>query len=99
VTEPPRKPHPIALAMEWVAKITTVSLEMFLPAVAGGYVDRRFGTNYWALIGVVVGMTVGLWHLLQMTKVKPKADGKRDKSQRAEDESDDEGMTGGRPGK
>ena len=70
VTEQPRKPHPIALAMEWVAKITTVALEMFLPAVAGGWLDRQLGTNYWALIGVVLGVTVGLWHLLQMTKVK-----------------------------
>ena len=94
MTEPPRKPHPIALAMEWVAKITTVALEMFLPAVAGGWLDRRLGTNHWALIGVVLGVTVGLWHLLQMTKVKPKA-----KHKRADDETDGKGTTGGLPGK
>jgi Putative F0F1-ATPase subunit Ca2+/Mg2+ transporter len=61
---------PLALAMEWVAKITTVALEMVLPAVGGGYLDRRFGTNYWALAGVAVGMVVGMWHLLQMTRPK-----------------------------
>jgi hypothetical protein len=56
--------------MEWVAKITTVGLEMALPAIGGGYLDRRWGTNYWALVGVVVGVTVGMWHLLQMTRPK-----------------------------
>ena len=33
--------------MEWVAKITTVGLEMALPAIGGGYLDKRFGTQYW----------------------------------------------------
>jgi uncharacterized protein YqgC (DUF456 family) len=66
---------PLALAMEWVAKITTVALEMVLPAVGGGYLDRRLGTSHWALVGVVLGVVVGMWHLLLMTKVKP--NGKR----------------------
>jgi F0F1-type ATP synthase assembly protein I len=54
--------------MQWVAKITTVGLEMVLPAIAGTYLDRYLRTNYWAVIGLVVGMVVGFWHLLQMTK-------------------------------
>ena len=70
VNDPPRKTHPVALAFEWVAKITTVALEMVLPTVGGAYLDSRLGTNYWALIGVVLGMVVGIWHLLQMTKKK-----------------------------
>ena len=57
--------------MEWVAKITTVAIEMFLPAVGGGYLDRRLGTSYWALLGLVVGVSVGIWHLLLMTRTKP----------------------------
>jgi hypothetical protein len=64
------KPNPVALAMEWIAKITTVGLEMALPAIGGGYLDRRLGTTYWALVGVVLGVTVGMWHLLQMTRPK-----------------------------
>jgi hypothetical protein len=67
------KPHPLALAMEWVAKITTVALEMFLPAVGGGYLDRQLGTSYWALVGVVVGLVLGMWHLLLMTRVPPRS--------------------------
>lgn len=70
MNDPPRQPHPFAAAMEWVAKITTVALEMFLPAVGGRYLDQRFGTEYWALIGLILGVTVGTWHLLQMTRVK-----------------------------
>jgi F0F1-type ATP synthase assembly protein I len=72
VTKRRHPPHPIAAATEWVAKITTVGLEMFLPAVAGAYVDEWLGTNYWALVGVVVGFVVGMWHLLQMTRTVPK---------------------------
>jgi hypothetical protein len=70
VNGPPRQPHPIAAATQWVAKITTVALEMILPAVAGGYFDRRWGTNYWVLVGLVLGGTVGFWHLLKMTRPK-----------------------------
>jgi hypothetical protein len=69
---------PLALAMEWVTKITTVALEMVLPAIGGGYLDKRLGTQYWTLIGVVFGFLVGMWHLLQMTKVKGRSSsGKR----------------------
>ena len=66
----------MALAMEWVAKITTVAMEMFLPAVGGAYLDSRWGTNYWTLIGVVLGFVVGMWHLLQMTRTADKRRGK-----------------------
>jgi len=61
--------------MEWVSKITTVALEMVLPGIGGRYLDQRFGTQHWALVGLVVGFSVGMWHLLQMTKVKPRAGG------------------------
>lgn len=58
----------MAVAMEWVAKITTVALEMFLPAIGGKYLDGYLGTSYWVLVGLVLGFVVGLWHLLQMTR-------------------------------
>jgi F0F1-type ATP synthase assembly protein I len=72
---PSPQPHPMALAMEWVAKITTVGLEMVLPGVGGHYLDARLGTKYWTLIGFGVGMVVGFWHLMQMTKLKPPPSG------------------------
>jgi hypothetical protein len=59
---------PFGQAIQWVAKITTVALEMVLPTIGGVYLDKRFGTRFWTLTGVVVGLVVGLWHLLQMTR-------------------------------
>jgi uncharacterized protein YqgC (DUF456 family) len=43
---------------------------MVLPTIGGAYLDNRFGTAYWAPLGVIVGMVLGLWHLLQMTRSK-----------------------------
>jgi putative F0F1-ATPase subunit (Ca2+/Mg2+ transporter) len=67
---------PFSQAMEWVAKITTVGLEMVLPAVGGRYLDSRLGTSYWVLLGLVLGFVVGMWHLLQMTQ-PPRGGGTR----------------------
>ena len=67
VNEPP-KLSPIGLAMGWVAKITTVALEMVIPGAIGAWADDRWGTSFLALLGLVVGVTVGMWHLVQMTK-------------------------------
>ena len=61
----------MASAMEWVAKITTVGLVMVLPAVGGKYLDNRWGTNYWAPIGLVMGMVAGFVYLLQITRRPP----------------------------
>ena len=73
MSDPSPKPNPLAVAMEWVAKITTVGLEMVLPGVAGHYLDRRFGTSFLAISGFVLGVTVGIWHLIQWTKPTPDA--------------------------
>jgi uncharacterized protein YqgC (DUF456 family) len=59
---------PLGLAMDWVTKITMVALEMVLPALGGYWLDKRNGTSYWAIIGVVVGLVAGMWHLLLMTR-------------------------------
>ncbi len=58
---------PLALAAEWVSRITTVSLEMVLPGLAGQWLDRRWGTGYLGLVGFAIGLTGGMWHLLRMT--------------------------------
>lgn len=61
----------MALAMEAVAKITTVGLEMVLPGVGGTYLDKYFQTSFLGLIGFGLGVAVGIWHLLQMSKQPP----------------------------
>lgn len=65
----------MAEAMAWVSRITTVSLEMVLPGLAGFWLDRQFGTRFLlTLLGFALGMTVGMWHLLAMTKVDQNRD-------------------------
>lgn len=60
---------PMAQAMAWAARITTISLEMALPGLGGYWIDRRLGTKLvFTLIGVSLGMIVGGWHLMQITR-------------------------------
>jgi hypothetical protein len=61
----------MALAMEWVSRITTVALEMVLPGIGGQWIDARYGTSVFGPIGFVLGLVVGMWHLLRMTKSLP----------------------------
>jgi putative F0F1-ATPase subunit (Ca2+/Mg2+ transporter) len=61
----------MALAMEWVAKITTVGVMMVLPAVGGKWLDARWGTSYWTGAGLVIGMVAGFVYLLQITRRPP----------------------------
>ena len=76
--EGPPAPDPIAAAMEWVTKITTVGLEMVLPAIGGRYLDQRLNANYWTLIGLMLGVTTGIWHLLLMTRQNVKRSGNQE---------------------
>ena len=46
-----------------------VSLEMVLPGIAGYWVDRKLHTGFlFMLIGLAVGCTGGMWHLLRLTR-------------------------------
>ena len=69
VTSPPDERSPLAVAVEWVARITTVSLEMVLPGLAGQWLDHQLGTSFLVLLGFALGLSVGMWHLLLMTGV------------------------------
>ena len=60
----------MAEAMQWVALLTTIAMEMVLPGLAGQWLDGRFGTRYLVLVGFALGLTIGLYHLLQLTKAK-----------------------------
>lgn len=57
--------------MEWSSKITTVALEMVLPAAGGYWVDLKLGTKFvFVLLGMVLGLAVGMRHLIRMTATK-----------------------------
>jgi F0F1-type ATP synthase assembly protein I len=71
-------------AMQWVSRITTVSLEMVLPAGLGYLADQRWETEPWLTsVGALLGFTVGFRHLLQMVAKEqsniPRNQGKSDK--------------------
>ena len=58
---------PMAVAMQWVSKITTVSLTMALPALGGWWLDKVCRTAPWLLIvGAMLGMAAAFRQLLQM---------------------------------
>jgi hypothetical protein len=60
-----------AEAMSWVSKITAVALEMVLPGLAGLWLDNQLGTRFLTLLGFALGVPLGMWHLIAMTKIKP----------------------------
>lgn len=67
-TTPEDRRPPLAIAMEWVSRITTVSLVMVLPALAGLWCDSKWGTGPWLVTtGAVFGMAAGMMQLLRMT--------------------------------
>lgn len=68
----PENQHPFAVAMEWVAKITTVALEMVLPGILGSWLDQKWGTGFLALVGFGLGVSVAIWHLIVMTRIPPR---------------------------
>jgi hypothetical protein len=58
-------------AMHWTSRITMIALEMVAPGVVGLWADQRFGTGYLRLLGLLIGVPLGIWHLLRMTRRKP----------------------------
>jgi len=64
----PGDPNAMARAMQWVSRITTVALEMVIPAVIGTWLDGQLETSFLGLLGLLIGVPLGLWHLIKMTK-------------------------------
>jgi uncharacterized membrane protein YedE/YeeE len=77
---PPSKS--MAQALLWISRITTVGLEMVVPAIVGGMLDRYFDTKFLAVSGLVFGVVAGFWHLIMMTRPpsRPAPPGKDDPS-------------------
>jgi hypothetical protein len=65
---PEDKRPPMAIAMEWVSQVTTVVLEMVLPGLGGQWLDGKLDTGYLGLLGFAFGVTLGVWHLIWMTR-------------------------------
>jgi len=60
----------MAMAMAWTSRVTTIAMEMVLPALLGIWADRRLGTGMlFLLLGVVFGFALGMWSLLKLAKI------------------------------
>ena len=68
-----REPHPspVGEALAWASRIIAVGCVMFLPAVAGSWLDARAGTGFLAPVGLVVGFVAGLSWLIHLSRRKP----------------------------
>ena len=63
---------PLALAMAWVSRITTISLEMVLPALLGYWADQWLGTKpLFLVLGVIAGFILGMWDLVKLAATPP----------------------------
>ena len=70
-----QKRSSIAEAYQWVSIVTTITLEMVLPAYGGSLLDKRWSTGSWmTIIGACLGMVVAMTHLLQVTRKPPGSD-------------------------
>lgn len=55
----------IAEGLRWVSIVMTASLEMVVPGILGLWLDSILGTRFLAILGLLVGVPLGIWHLLQ----------------------------------
>jgi hypothetical protein len=60
--------HPMAAAMQWVARIFATALMMFLPGLGGHWLDNRWGTRFLGLAGFVIGLIGGVAYLIAATR-------------------------------
>ncbi len=91
MTHPPDDRAPQALAMAWASRVTTISMEMAVPPLAGHWLDQRFGTKgLFLVLGAVLGLVTGMWHLIRLSQVP--AEKRRDQDDRHGDD-----RHGGRP--
>ena len=56
------------LAIDWVSRILAVVAIMVLPGLGGHWLDARFGTNVFTLLGFVLGLVVGTVSLIAVVK-------------------------------
>ncbi|HUT09954.1 MAG TPA: AtpZ/AtpI family protein [Thermoguttaceae bacterium] len=61
---------PLATAMAWSSRVTAISLEMALPGLIGYWVGRKLGAEIaFVVLGVLIGLVGGMWHLIRLTRV------------------------------
>jgi hypothetical protein len=61
---------PVGEAMVWVSRIIAIGLTMFLPGVAGGWLDARLGTGFIGPLGFVAGLGLAIFTLSRLSRRK-----------------------------
>lgn len=72
----------MAQAIAWSTRITTICLEMVIPAVIGRWLDQWLGTGMvFVVIGATAGMIAGMVHLVRIANsdLAASADGRSDR--------------------
>lgn len=59
---------PIGEALGWVSRIMAIGMTMFLPGVAGSWLDARLGTSFLGLLGLAVGFSVAILSLARLRR-------------------------------
>ena len=59
-------PSPIGEALAWVSRIMAIGLTMFLPGVAGGWLDERLGIRVLGPLGFAAGLGGAILWLVQL---------------------------------
>lgn len=68
MNDSPDQRPPLVVAAEWTSRVTAISLEMVLPGLIGFWIDRQLGTvMVFLVLGVILGMTTGMIHLVRLT--------------------------------
>ena len=62
---------PVGEAMVWVSRIMALGLTMFLPGVAGGWLDARLGTRLFGPLGLVGGLSTAVFLLSRLATPRP----------------------------
>jgi len=66
---------PLAVAMEWSARLMSIGLEIALPIAAGYWLDRRWHLSpVFVLLGSMLGFALGMLSLFQLAR--PRDSGK-----------------------
>jgi hypothetical protein len=63
-----RPVHPMAAAMQWVARVFAAALMMVLPGLGGQWLDDRWRTHFLGLAGFAVGLIGGVGYLIAVTR-------------------------------
>ena len=57
-----------SLAIDWVSRVLAICVVMVLPGLGGDWLDKRFGTSFWTLIGFAFGFASGFTALILLVK-------------------------------